>query len=57
MSVRRMCLCVRGRGESGEVLGQFEAAGIRPKFATLLRDRGIELDPAVFNPQTDLTTP
>ena len=46
-----------GRGESGEVLGQFEAAGIRPKFATLLRDRGIELDPAVFNPQTDLTTP
>lgn len=48
---------VSGRGESGEVLGQFEAAGIRPKFANLLRDRGIELDPAVFNPQTDLTTP
>lgn len=46
-----------GRSESGEVLGQFEAAGIRPKFATLLRDRGIEMDPAVFNPLTDLTAP
>lgn len=48
---------VTGKSETGEVLGQFEAAGIRPKFATLLRDRGIELDPSLFSPQTDLTTP
>jgi len=48
---------ITGKGDSGEVLGQFEAAGIRPKFATQLRDRGIELDPSLFSPQTDLTTP
>ena len=48
---------ITGKGDSGEVLGQFEAAGIRPKFATQLRDRGTELDPSLFSPQTDLTTP
>jgi pilus assembly protein CpaF len=44
-----------GRSEEGQVLGQFEAAGIRPKFAAQLHNAGIDLDPTVFNPQTDLT--
>lgn len=43
-----------GREGDGRVLGRFEAAGIRPKFAALLQTRGIELDPLLFNPQTDL---
>ena len=41
-----------GRDELGNVLGSFEATGIRPKFAAELSSHGIELDPALFRPQT-----
>jgi pilus assembly protein CpaF len=40
----------KGRGEGGEVLGDFEATGVRPKMADILRARGIELDPRMFTP-------
>jgi pilus assembly protein CpaF len=40
----------KGRGEGGEVLGDFEATGVRPKMAEILRARGIELDPRMFAP-------
>jgi pilus assembly protein CpaF len=39
-----------GRDEEGNVTGQFEATGIRPRFATELQAYGIELDPALFRP-------
>ena len=45
---------INGRNEAGEVLGQFEAAGIRPKFAANLQTQGITLDPGLFNPRADL---
>jgi pilus assembly protein CpaF len=45
-----------GREDSGQVRGSFEATGIRPKFMTQLEQRGIQLDPQLFNPQTDLNT-
>ncbi|MBV1689325.1 CpaF family protein [Novosphingobium sp. G106] len=41
-----------GRDDSGNVLGYHEATGIRPKFATELASHGINLDPALFKPQT-----
>ena len=47
---------ISGRNEAGEVLGQFEAAGIRPKFAANLQTQGINLDPGLFNPRADLET-
>jgi pilus assembly protein CpaF len=40
----------KGRGEGGEVLGDFEATGVRPKLSEILRARGIELDPRMFAP-------
>lgn len=43
-----------GRDEAGNVLGHFEATGIRPKFATELEAYGIHLDPALFRPQLRL---
>ena len=39
-----------GRGDAGNVLGHFEATGIRPKFAAELANLGVNLDPALFNP-------
>lgn len=43
-----------GRTEDGQVTGQFEATGIRPKFAATMHSRGIELDPSTFDPQAEL---
>ena len=40
----------RGRGPNGEVLGELEATGVRPKFAETLKARGIELSPEIFTP-------
>jgi pilus assembly protein CpaF len=40
----------KGRGEGGEVLGDFEATGVRPKLCDVLKARGIDLDPRMFNP-------
>jgi pilus assembly protein CpaF len=44
-----------GRDDSGQVLGQFEATGIRPKFATQLAAHGVRLDPSMFSPNVDLS--
>ncbi|MFO1254321.1 MAG: CpaF family protein [Sphingomonadaceae bacterium] len=46
-----------GRDETGQVLGRFEATGIRPKFAGKLAAHGIMLDPAMFSPTADLSAP
>ena len=40
----------RGRGEKGEVMGELEATGIRPKFMEALIARGIEIPPTLFAP-------
>jgi pilus assembly protein CpaF len=40
----------KGRGPKGEVLGDLEATGIRPKFMEALTARGIELAPELFAP-------
>jgi len=40
----------RGRGPKGEVLGELEATGIRPKFMEALIARGIEIPPELFAP-------
>lgn len=39
-----------GRDEDGNVLGHFEATGIRPKFANDLGAHGIHLDADLFRP-------
>lgn len=39
-----------GRGENGEVLGHFEATGIRPKFLQQASEHGIELPAELFRP-------
>lgn len=39
-----------GRGENGEVLGHFEATGIRPKFLQQASEHGIELLAELFRP-------
>lgn len=39
-----------GRDEHGNVMGHFEATGIRPKFMTELMDRGIDLPSDIFRP-------
>jgi pilus assembly protein CpaF len=39
-----------GRDENGNVLGHFEATGIRPKFANELVAHGIRLDAELFRP-------
>jgi pilus assembly protein CpaF len=41
-----------GRDQNGNVLGHFEATGIRPKFASELAAHGIDLDPQLFRPET-----
>ncbi|QDZ08646.1 CpaF family protein [Sphingomonas panacisoli] len=43
-----------GRGDGGEVLGRFEATGIRPHFMRELEDRGISLPADIFNPSAVL---
>ena len=43
-----------GRGDNGEVLGQHEATGIRPKFLNAAADHGIELPGDIFRPQMKL---
>ena len=40
----------RGRGSTGEVLGDFESTGVRPRFIELLTTRGIELPLEIFAP-------
>ena len=47
---------VTGRDDQGKVTGQYEATGIRPKFAAQLQASGIHLEAATFNPRVDLTT-
>lgn len=39
-----------GIGEEGEVLGHFQASGVRPKFAERLHSFGVELPDAMFDP-------
>jgi pilus assembly protein CpaF len=39
-----------GRGAKGEVLGQYESTGVRPKFIEHLVSRGIELPLDMFAP-------
>ena len=41
-----------GRDDQGNVLGHFEATGIRPKFANALAAHGIHLDAELFRPNT-----
>jgi pilus assembly protein CpaF len=43
-----------GRSEAGDVLGHFEATGIRPKFLQHASEHGIELDAALFRPDLRL---
>ncbi|MFM5885210.1 MAG: CpaF family protein [Novosphingobium sp.] len=43
-----------GRDADGNVLGQFEATGIRPKFMATLEAHGINLEPALFRPGAKL---
>ena len=43
-----------GRGPNGEVLGCFEATGIRPKFLTVAAEYGIEIPAELFRPQLRL---
>ncbi len=45
---------ISGRNEAGQVQGQFEASGIRPKFAADLQTQGITLEPGLFDPRADL---
>jgi pilus assembly protein CpaF len=39
----------RGIREDGEVLGEFVATGIRPKFTERFAVSGIQLSPAIFD--------
>jgi len=39
-----------GRGPQGQVVGQYEATGVRPKFMEVLGSRGIELPVGLFAP-------
>ena len=43
-----------GRGDNGEVLGHFEATGIRPKFLATAADHGIDIPAELFRPQLRL---
>jgi pilus assembly protein CpaF len=45
-----------GRDDEGNVLGHFEATGIRPKFANALAAHGIHLDAELFRPSTRIET-
>jgi pilus assembly protein CpaF len=43
-----------GKDELGNVLGRFEATGIRPKFMQELSDRGIHLPTDLFRPELEV---
>jgi len=43
-----------GRSDAGDVLGHFEATGIRPKFLSTAFDHGIEIPAELFRPQLKL---
>jgi pilus assembly protein CpaF len=43
-----------GRSDAGDVLGHFEATGIRPKFISTAADQGIEIPAELFRPQLRL---
>jgi pilus assembly protein CpaF len=43
-----------GRGENGDVLGHFEATGIRPKFLQDASDHGISMPAELFRPSLKL---
>jgi pilus assembly protein CpaF len=43
-----------GRSENGDVLGYFEATGIRPKFLQNALEHGIELPSDLFRPSLRL---
>ena len=43
-----------GRDADGNVLGQFEATGIRPKFMATLEAHGINLEASLFRPGAKL---
>jgi pilus assembly protein CpaF len=43
-----------GRGENGDVLGHFEATGIRPKFLQDASDHGISIPAELFRPSLKL---
>jgi pilus assembly protein CpaF len=45
---------MRGRGEDGQVLGHFEATGIRPKFLQDAADHGIAMPADLFRPSLKL---
>ena len=45
---------INGRNDQGQVQGQFEAAGIRPKFAANLQLQGINLNAGLFDPRANL---
>ncbi len=45
-----------GRDEDGNVLGHFEATGIRPKFSAQLETHGIHLPADLFRPGAKLNT-
>ncbi|KHK92693.1 CpaF family protein [Novosphingobium malaysiense] len=44
-----------GRAESGDVLGHFEATGIRPKFLLQAHEAGIDLRAELFRPSVKLS--
>jgi pilus assembly protein CpaF len=43
-----------GIGADGQVLGRFEATGIRPRFVDYLAARGIQLSAELFRPEARL---
>jgi pilus assembly protein CpaF len=45
---------VTGRGDAGEVLGHFEATGVRPKFLNAASDAGLEVPAEYFRPDVKL---
>jgi pilus assembly protein CpaF len=43
-----------GRSENGDVLGHFEATGIRPKFLQNAEEHGVEVPAELFRPSLRL---
>ncbi|MFA5940824.1 MAG: CpaF family protein [Sinimarinibacterium sp.] len=41
----------RGVDKAGNVIGQFEATGVVPRFQQRFQQRGIEVDPSIYDPQ------
>ncbi len=46
-----------GADGSGRSLGQLKATGLRPHITERLADRGVKLDPDIFDPDVDLRQP